>query len=74
MGAVEKPRIEIFLELAYLKGHGGLGHVQGFGGFSETQKPGNGMENLESAVAHGCNRPGNGPFIIYCFYAFRQEI
>jgi hypothetical protein len=37
MGSIEQAGIEVFFELPNLEGHGGLGHVEGFGGFGEAQ-------------------------------------
>jgi hypothetical protein len=41
--------------LTNLKSDRRLSHMQCFGRFGKTQQPGNGMENLESAIAHRVN-------------------
>ena len=51
--AVEQPRVEIFLELADLEGHGRLRHVQRLRGLGEAQEPRYRVKYLKSAIRHG---------------------
>ena len=44
--AVEQPRVEVFLELADLEGHGGLRHVQPLAGTGEALELGDGVKDL----------------------------
>ena len=57
MGAIEQARIEIFLELTYLEGHGRLSHVQFFSRLGKAQQSSNGMEDLETAITHRLDIP-----------------
>jgi len=46
VGAVEQPGIEVFLQLAHLKGHGWLGHMQGLRRLGKAQLTGNAVKNM----------------------------
>lgn len=50
--AVEQVRVEVILELADLKGDGGLGHAQRVGRLRERSVLGNGVKRLESTIRH----------------------
>jgi hypothetical protein len=52
MGTVEQASVEILLQLPNLESDRWLSHMQCFGCLGETQQSGNGMENLEPAIAH----------------------
>jgi len=52
VAAVEKPRIEVLLELLDLKCHSRLRHEQHFGCLGKRQLLGNRMENLKPAISH----------------------
>ncbi len=52
MGAVEQAGVEIFLQLANLEGHGGLGHVQRLGRLGKAEQTGHRMKHLKSAIRH----------------------
>ena len=75
MGAVEQAGIEVLFQLAHLKGHRRLGHVQGLGGLGKAQQPCNGMEHLKSAVSHRIAafnlgyRLINSAYIVHLLYA-----
>ena len=52
VGAIEKTRVELFLELANLERDGGLGHVQCFGRPGEAQVTSTRIEDLQSSLSH----------------------
>ena len=51
--AVEEPGVEVLLELADLKGHRRLGHVQPLAGAGEALELRDRVEHLQAAVDHG---------------------
>ena len=53
--AVEEPGVEVLLELADLKGHRRLRHVQPLAGAGEALELGDRVKHLEPAVNHGAN-------------------
>ncbi len=52
VGAVEKPGVELLLELPHLKGDRRLGHVQCRGGLGEAQVLGHRVEDLQAPIRH----------------------